>query len=432
MNIVSLTTGAAGMYCGGCMRDNALTAALRRLGHDALQIPLYTPLKVDEADNSIAKVFFGGVNVYLQQNTKILSRLPEWLDKRIDSPGFLRFATSFGIQTKPEMLGAMTISMLQGEHGKQVRELTKLTRWMAEHCKPDAVILSNVLMVGMARQLRAELKAPVFCTLQGEDFFLDHLPEKDRDTAWAIASERARELDGVIGVSRYYADLMARRLGLPAEKVFAVLNGIELADYAPPPERPAARTVVYFARMAPEKGLGTLVEAYKLLRAQPEFADVKLRAGGSLTGPDAAYVRGLEDDLRRAGLKESVEFLPNLDKAAKVALLRSGTVFSVPATYGEAFGLYLLEALACGVPVVQPRHAAFPEILAETGGGVLCEPGDAKNLAEALAGLLRDRARAARLGDEGRRNVVARFGVDRAARELVEILARARAKMSGT
>jgi glycosyltransferase involved in cell wall biosynthesis len=424
LNIVTLTPGAAGMYCGGCMRDNALTAALRRAGHDALQVPLYTPLKTDETDNSLPRVFFGGINVYLQQKSSLLRRLPEWLEKRMDDPAWIRFATRFGVKTKPEELGEMTVSMLQGEEGNQAREIEKLAEWLSSTQKPDVICFSNALMIGMAKRLRTLLNVPLVCTLQGEDFFLDHLPPQSREKAWSLLRDCAAHIDAFIAVSRYYAGVMSARLNLPAEKVHAVHNGIDLSEYAPATQKHLEPAIVYLARMAPEKGLKTLVDAFKLLRKDEKHARVRLRIGGSLTGNDKDFVRALRNDLKRAKLDRDVDFLPNLDKAEKIALLQSGTVFSVPATYGEAFGLFVLEALACGVPVVQPRHGAFPEILAETGGGVLCEPDSAVDLADNLAKLLSNPEKAAALGEQGRQRVLEKYGVDRMAADVAAVLKR--------
>ena len=150
--------------------------------------------------------------------------------------------------------------------------------------------------------------------------------------------------------------------------------------------------------------------------------DSRLRIAGSLTAGDKAFVAGLTDDLRGAGLAARVEMLPNLDRAQKIAFLQSLSVFSVPATYGESFGLYVLEALACGVPVVQPRHGPFPELLEATGGGVLCAPGDHDDLAAKLEELLLDEPRRAALGAAGRQKVLTAFSIERAAREVAEVL----------
>jgi glycosyltransferase involved in cell wall biosynthesis len=170
--------------------------------------------------------------------------------------------------------------------------------------------------------------------------------------------------------------------------------------------------------MCHEKGLDTLVEAYLLLRQWGRVGSLKLRVGGSCGPADRAFVDALRDRLRQAGVLGDVEFHPNLDRARKVGFLRSLSAFSVPASYGEAFGLYVIEALAAGVPVVQPRVAAFPELIEATGGGVLCADGP-QALAEAIEALLLDPARARALGDAGRRAVFERFSATSMARAMI-------------
>ena len=420
MNIIQLTPGAAGMFCGGCMRDNAVVSALRKLGHDALMVPLYTPLTTDEPDNSIGKVFFGGVNVWLQQNTGIFKHTPRWIDNRLDSPALLNFVSRFAGMTRPEELGAMTVSMLQGEDGRQAKELDKLLEFLKSSAKTEVVCLSNALLIGMARRLKAELRVPIVCTLQGEDSFLDGLPEPHRAKAWQTLIARATDVDAFIPVSRYYGEVMRERMKLDAERVRPVWNGIELEGYAAADHEPGQPTIGFLSHMIPAKGLPTLVDAFKLVREK--ISNARLRVAGSLPPQSKPYVDKLQQELKREGLLAHVDFLPNVDRKEKVAFLQSLSVLSVPATYGEAFGLYVLEALACGVPVVQPRHGAFPELIEATGGGVLCEAGSARDLADKLIDLLQDSSRRKALGTGGREQVLAHFSVERAAREVADVL----------
>src|SRR5690606_9656865 len=115
MRIVQLTPGAGGMYCGNCLRDNALVAALRRLGHPVTLLPLYLPLKTDEADQSDgAPIFFGGINVYLEQKAPVFRRMPRWLHDLLASPRLLRWVGTAAARTRPEQVGDMTLSMLRG------------------------------------------------------------------------------------------------------------------------------------------------------------------------------------------------------------------------------------------------------------------------------------------------------------------------------
>src|SRR5215510_10261567 len=129
MKIAFITSGAAGMYCGSCMKDNTLVAALGRLGHDALLIPTYTPIRTDEDDVSQGRVFFGGINVYLQQKYWLFRHTPWLLDRLLDFPPLLRWVSKFAVQIEARKLGELTVSMLRGEHGNQAKEVEKLAIW---------------------------------------------------------------------------------------------------------------------------------------------------------------------------------------------------------------------------------------------------------------------------------------------------------------
>jgi glycosyltransferase involved in cell wall biosynthesis len=400
------------MYCGNCLRDNALVRELRRLGHDTLMVPLYLPMTLDEADESAGTpTFFGGVSVYLEQHSALFRHAPGWLHKMLRSPALLKWAAGKTAKTRPIEVADLTVSMLRGEEGNQVRELEELVGWLSSQPKPEAVCLSNVLLIGMARRLQAALKAPVFCTLQGEDAFLDALPAANRDQCYALIAERARELAGFIAPSRYFADLMARRLSLDASRVHVVHNGIDLEGYSGSAATKAdqAPAIGAFARMCPEKGLDVVIEAYRILRQRNRVGSVRLRIGGSCGPADEPFVAGQKARLREAGLLGEVDFCPNLSRAEKIQFLQSLTVFSVPARSGEAFGLYVIEAWAAGVPVVQPRTAAFTELVENTGAGLLFAPENPADLAEKWEELLGDRERAGEMAKRGRQAVETRF-----------------------
>jgi glycosyltransferase involved in cell wall biosynthesis len=275
----------------------------------------------------------------------------------------------------------------------------------------------------MARRLKAELGAPVVCGLQGEDSFLDGLPESHRSACWSALSQQAANVDTFISPSRYFGDLMARRLSLPAERMRVVPNGIGLDGYDTlsgdgSPKQPV---LCYFGRMCKEKGLDTLVEAYMEVRRRNRVDHLRLRVAGSCGPSDEPLVKSLRARLAGAGLNGEVEFHPNVDHATKLQLLGSSTVFSVPALYGEAFGLYVLEAMAAGLPVVQPRTGAFPELIEATGGGVLCEPGSVAALAEAIEQLVLKPQDARALGEAGRRGTFEKFSAKAMAQGMLEV-----------
>lgn len=428
MRIVQITPGAGAMYCGNCFRDNALVAALRRLGHDVTMLPVYLPLRVDEDDQSAdAPVFFSGINVYLDQKSALFRRAPKWLHRLLASRRLLARLGARVARTRPADSAELLLSMLRGEEGAQARELDELIEWLRRHGPPEAVCLSNALLIGMARRLKTDLGARVACTLQGEDTFLDALPDAYRDAAWRLIAERAANVDVFIAPSRYFGDYMAGRLGLPAERVRVVYNGINLDGFQrrkPPPPAEARRAPVlgFFARMCPEKGLDVLVDAYIELKRRGRVPRLKLHVGGSCGPADESFVREMRRRLAQAGFIGEVSFSPNVSRAEKIAFLEALTVFSVPARYAEAFGLYVIEALAAGVPVVQPRRGAFPELIEATGGGLVCEPDDPKALAEAIESLLLNPDRAAALGQNGQEAVFEKFSAEAMARETVRVL----------
>jgi glycosyltransferase involved in cell wall biosynthesis len=432
MKIVQITPGAGKMFCGGCFRDNTLVHALRDLGHSALMVPLYLPLTLDEADESRGvPIFFGGINVYLEQKLPVFRHAPRWLHRLLDAPAVLDWAAGAAVKTRPEEAGDLALSMVQGEHGRQARELAELLDWLDRETseKPEIVCLSNALLSGLARRLKARLGVPVACTLQGEDWFLDALPEKQRDMTWQTLIARAKDVDLFIAPSRYFAELMARRLELRADQIAVVPNGIALAGYEAADAPPAPPVLGYFARMCQVKGLDTLLEAYLLLKRRERWRDLRLCVGGGLGPSDEPFVAALRERLKAAGCLHDAEFCPNLDKAAKQRFLRTLSVLSTPAIYGEAFGLYVIEAMAAGVPVVQPRHGAFPEIVEATGGGILCDPGNPLALAEAIESLLSDEPKRRALAEAGRRAVIAGYSARHMAERMLacfgSVLARA-------
>lgn len=422
MRIVQLTPGAGGMFCGSCLRDNALVAHLRHLGHSVTLLPLYLPLKTDEADQSQgAPVFFGGISVYLEQKSALFRRLPKWLHQWLAAPGLLRLVGTAAAKTRPEAVGELTLSMLRGELGNQARELDELVTWLRDHERPDVVSISNVLLAGIIRRVRTDLGCKVAVTLQGEDAFLDSLPRENRQAAWDLVAERVAEADLLISPSAYYAERMAARLRLPRERIHVVPNGLRLDGWEVAATRPQPPVIGYFARLCPEKGLGLLVEAYLRVRRSGRVPGVRLHLGGSMGPTDEPHVEEAKEKLRAEGYLGEVEFHPNLDHRAKQAFFRGLSVLSVPAHYGETFGLYLLEAMAAGVPFVQPQTAAFPEIVAASGAGLLCAPNDSQALADQLEKVLLDPELAARLGHAGRAAVEKLYNVEAAAGAILAI-----------
>ena len=415
MHIAIVTAGGAGMFCGSCMHDNTWARALVSLGAEVTLLPTYTPIRVDEENISLREVFFGGINVYLDFQLPFWHKVPRRLTRLLDAPWLLNAAARFGISNDASDLGGLTIAMLQGEAGPQCREVNELVDFLSTSLRPDVVCFSNVLIVGALRALRQRYSGKVYCLLQGDDIFLDALAEPQRTQALDMIHDRALEFDGFLVHSRYYRDHMSAYLRLPVEKFHVIPLGIDLDghDGKPQPRNNRQFTVGYFARICPEKGLRELVEAFQIVHAR--HPDTRLLAGGYLGPQYRRYLREVKQIAR--GLGPAFQYAGSpATHAEKVAFLKSLDVLSVPTVYREPKGLYVLEAVANGVPAVEPSHGAFPELIESTGGGLLVNPGDAADLARGLEELLLDRDRRLQLAAEGHSNVRLRHESRAAAR----------------
>jgi glycosyltransferase involved in cell wall biosynthesis len=399
MKILSITAGAAGMYCGSCLRDNGLAVELMARGHDVTLLPLYTPTNPDEANVSRKRVLFGGISIYLQQYVPFFRKTPRFLDRLWDSPAVINAFASRAISVDPKMLGDMTVSMLEGEGGIMRKEFDKLYEWLADEPAPDVVNLPNSLLISLARPLHERLHAPICCTLQGEDLFLEGLVEPYRTKSIELIRRQVQDVDRFFAVSEYYVPVMARLLGIRADQIPVVPLGIRLDGYERRQTRDEVFRVGYFARVAPEKGLHVLAEAYPLFRKRTGGAPVRLEAAGHLSRANEPYLAGVRRSLDKAGLGNEFIYHGAVDRDGKLAFLRTLDVLSVPAPYDEPKGVFLLEAMASGVPVVQPRRGSFTEMVEKTGGGLLVAPDDPAAVADGLYELWRDPERRRTLAD---------------------------------
>jgi glycosyltransferase involved in cell wall biosynthesis len=422
MKLLYITAGAAGMYCGSCLRDNALAAELMAQGHDVTLVPIYTPTLTDENNVSQERVFFGGISVYLQQHSALFRKTPWLLDRLWDSSFALKMAARRSIPVDPRMLGELTVSMLKGEDGFQRKELLKLIHWLRSETLPDVVTLPNSLLIALARPIKEALNRPVFCTLQGEDLFLSGLDSSYRDRALELIRANVDYVDAFIAVSNYCADFMAGYLGIPEHKIHVVPLGINLEGYqVAQRSRSDVFTIGYFARVAPEKGLHMLAEAYRNLRARSDAPKARLEVAGYLAPEHKPYLHGIEQQMNAWGYGEEFHYRGVLDRQEKVEFLQSLDVLSVPATYDEPKGIFLLEAMANGVPVVQPRRGAFTEVLEKTSGGLLVEPDDPHRLADGLLEIWQNPALAEELGRNGYEKVRAFYSAGRMADRALEV-----------
>jgi glycosyltransferase involved in cell wall biosynthesis len=296
-----------------------------------------------------------------------------------------------------------------------------MINWIKHHYQADVIHLSNALLSGLAPKFKQELGIPVCCSLQDEDVWIDVMKPQFREEAWDLIRENGRYIDGFVGVSRYFSHMMRSRLDIPDSKLYTVHLGVDPSDYEPLPVAGKPGNIGFISRMCEDNGLEILVDAFIKLRTDQEFRKVNLILTGGATNEDKDFLKKIRRKLRNAGLTESVVILDDFEDEGRKKFFRMVSIVSVPVLQGEAFGLYQLESMASGVPVAQPALGAFPEIVGESGGGVIYGANRPEMLAEAIAVLLRDPGRLIRLSEAGIRGVQDHFNIFTHAEELVSV-----------
>ncbi len=318
--------------------------------------------------------------------------------------------TSGSIAVDPKQLGALTVSTLRGPNGYQRKEIDKLIEFVKADPPPDVVNIPYALLISLTVPLKRALGRPVVITLQGEDLFLEGLPEPYRTEALDLVRSQVADVDLFIAVSDYYARFMRDYLRIPEAKMRVATLGVNTSDLTirepgAGSREPGAFTIGFFARIAPEKGLHNLADAYRILRTEKGLPPSRLVAAGYMAPEHKPYLERIAESLRAAGLGDEFVYRGAVDRAKKVQFFHDIDVLSVPSGYREPKGLYLLEAMACGVPVVQPNHGAFPEMLARTGGGLLAKSEAGADVADTIHELWKDPVKAAALGRAGAEGV---------------------------
>ena len=413
------------MYCGSCIRDNTLATALTRKGHDVTLLPLYTPTRTDEENVSQQRVFFGGISVYLEQYVSLFRKTPWLLDRLWESPWLLKAVSGRAVGTSPTQLGSLTVSVLEGTHGHQRKELDKLVHWLKGQPRPDVLDISNSMLIAIAEPLKQALGCPINCTLQGENIFMDGLLEPYRGRAKELIRSHVEHVDSFVAVSDYYAGYMSRYLQIPGAKMRVVPLGVNIDRFQPAPGPSNGRlTMGYLGRIAPEKGIHLLCDAFRDLRERGALADCRVELAGYLGPEHNAYWQSIEREVKSWGLSDDVHYRGELDLDAKVAFLQGLDLFVVPAVYDDPKGMSLIEAMACGVPVVAPRRGTYTEMLERTGGGGLVDPENLEQLEETLEQLSGDPERLAELGRSARAGIEEHYGTDEMATRTLDVYER--------
>jgi len=422
MQVVHIVPGSGGtFYCGNCLRDDTYVGALQKTGMDIIKVPMYLPLFSDEHDIADVPVFYGAISLYLKFKFPALQKAPKWIDRILNSGPALKFAARMAGSTDASGLEDMTISMLEGEHGQQKQELEYLVDWMANYGNPKVVHLSNALLLGLARRMKEKLDVKIVCSLQDEDVWVDAMEEQFRDKTWKLMRERAKEVDAFFAASDYFGDIMKKQLEIPDEKLFTTYNSLDPADYEYKNSSEKPQAIGFISRMNKCNGLEVLVDAFVMLKKNPAFENLKLVLTGGSTPEDTKFLKGIRRKIKRAGIKQFVDFHEDFEEGKRHEFFDKVSVVSVPVLKGEAFGMYLIEAMAAGVPVVQPELGGFKEIVDISGGGVSYEPNNPEVLAETLDKLLKDGEGLKMLSENGRKGVEEHFNMHNLANRINEI-----------
>ncbi len=420
MRIVQLTPGSGdNFYCENCLRDLTLVRAMQRAGHEMTLVPMYLPIAMDQqVEKAAAPLFMGGLNVYLQQKFSLFRKTPRWLDKCLDNPKLLTRLGKLAGMTTAKQLGQTTVSMLQGTHGKQQKEIARLTDWLAGlDDKPEVIIVSNILLAGLAPAIKEKLDVPVVCLLQDEEDFLDMLPPTYAKQAWQLVAHQSQSFDLFISVSEFYKRKLARRLEIDPNRMLAMPMGLEPGAFtpSPPPEVP---TVGYLSKMCYDHGLDILINAVHLLRRDQRLKNIKLRITGGSSSADATFLDNMRSRISTLRIDDHVEFVEDYQLQSRRQFLESLSLMVLPTRKPLAYGLCALESLAAGRPFVTPDLGVFTEIANNTGAGILYEPNNAVKLAETLRPLLVSPPLLAQLGQQGAAAVSKMYSIDETVRQM--------------
>ncbi|MEI6162951.1 MAG: glycosyltransferase family 4 protein [Planctomycetota bacterium] len=409
MRIVHITAGAGGRLCGSCLHDNALVRSLRQAGRDAILVSAYVPTTTDEENVSESKVVLGGINVWLQQYIPLFRKTPAFLDRLFDLPVLVSWLSARTGNARPVDLGAITISSLKGEQGYQRKEVEKLATWLKEEIQPDVIHLSNVLLVGLAERLKEVTGAGIVTSLSGEDLFIEQLPRTDYELVRKLLRERSAHVDRFVALNEYFANFMSEYLSVSRSCIDVVHHGVDregFSEHAPDlmarrESRPGTVVIGYLARVCQEKGLLQLIRAVSDVASRPGCGTIKLLAAGAEIPAENPYLQRCLQTANSCGLGDRFEWLGQIDRKRKIELLHSIDLFALPTQYAESKGISAIEALVAGVPVVAPKHGAFPELLDHGQAGLLHTPHDEKDLANTIFTLVADAQLSQLLGAHG-------------------------------
>jgi glycosyltransferase involved in cell wall biosynthesis len=424
MKIVYLITGSGGsFYCGNCYRDMIYLRAIRKVnGITASAIPLYLPPDETTVESGLDKnVFFGAISMYLREKVPFLRNMPVFIDKLVDSRPMLKMAARRAGTTRTEGLEEMTLNMIRGENAFPDKELQRLVDYLSRDGKPDIIHLSNALIIGLARQIKKKLDVKIVCSLLNEDDWIDEMAEPYQSRAWKLISKEAHNVDAFLTPSNYYKEMFISKTGIPGNNFHVIPLGIDPVDLLKIEKKDNYPSIGYFCRINSQNGIDKLVDAFIELKSGNRLPGLTLHISGGYTGDDKPFISDQIRKIKASGLKSFVRIYPEFQGNSKQEFFSNIDVMSVPVRKHDGYGLYILEANAAGVPVVQPATGAFPEIVERTTGGITYTPDSVEELSDSLLKLLTEHDLRSRLGKQGREKVLAELSLEKMSEGLSKV-----------
>ena len=424
MKIIYLITGSGGsFYCGNCYRDMIYLRAIRKVqGITASAIPLYLPPDESTFEKGLdKKVFFGAISMYLREKVPFLKNMPVFLDKVFDSAPMLKMAAHRAGSTRTEGLEDMTLNMIRGENAFPEKELQRLVNYLTKDGKPDIIHLSNALIIGLARRIKKKIDVKIVCSLLNEDDWIDEMAEPYQSKAWKLISKEAINVDAFLSPSNYYKDFFISKTGISGDNFNVIPLGIDPVTLTNIQKRDNWPSIGYFCRISSQNGFDKLVDAFIDLKSGNSLPGLTLHVSGGYTGDDKPFISEQIRRIKSNGLKSFVRIYPEFQGNSKQEFFSNIDIMSVPVRKHDGYGLYILEANAAGIPVVQPATGAFPEIIARTKGGITYSPDNASELSATILNLLNENELRLRLGKQGKENVLNELSLEKMSEGLSEV-----------
>jgi glycosyltransferase involved in cell wall biosynthesis len=359
--------------------------------------------------------------MYLREKVGFMKNMPAFLDKFFNSPLFLKLAAKQAGTTRTEGFEELTINMIEGDNAFRKKEIDRLVKYLTENGKPDIIHLSNALILGLARQLKARMNIRIVCSLLNEDDWIDDMVEPYRSRAWKMIAKESVYVDAFITPSKYYKDLFKEKTGLTGDNIHIVPLGFdaEFPVQVRNGQRPPA--IGFFSRVNRHNGIDKIVDAFIELKTKDLIPGLTLNICGGYTGDDKPFISEQISKIHAKNLEKSIRIYPEFQGTSKMQFFNDVDIISVPVRKYDGYGLYILEANHAGIPVVQPATGAFPEIIETTKGGITYSPDTVEELANALLKLLTDEKLLEDLGKTGRINVKNFLSLDRMSKGLAEV-----------